>query len=541
MAQGASFVRVPPQSTGKRVATEARTQLVFDNLTGEFNVGDLVTGSLSGANGIVSAIVSEDYGPTEGLLWLRDVDGTFQNNENLQVSAVTQATSNFDVSPLEEYDYQAVIITDPDNPNNQQRIDRFGATVNTFTDGSPIFGSFGTLTVGEPQIIKDHRFAYDGQNSQFWDQTSGAGTVSYLSDPGLMLLSTGTASGDLASRTCNFYHPYSPGVGHLVEMTLRVGDTGKANVRRRWGYFDDNNGVFFELDGTDLYVVVRSNVSGVVVDTRVAQSSWNTDRLDGNGNIGFDLNVDNANIYWIDLQWLGAGRVRFGIVEPQGSRIVAHVFEHANSVVEYPYMRTATLPIRVEQENTGAAASTSETRFACAVVKHASKVSIFGEKHSVDSGLQTITTVGGEVPIISVRPKTTFNGLANRSIIKFIATNIANAGGTGDGTVVFRIRAGADASLTGASFVSHSADSAAEVDTAATAVNPALAHTVATFIVGPNNSLHIQNLDERTVHSFELYLGADGVTQPVFMITAECLNGTDAQVVAGANWEEIKY
>ena len=541
MAQGASFIRVPPQSTGKRVATEARTQLVFDNLTGEFHRGDVVTGSISGASGTITAITSEGYGPTEGLLWLRDVSGTFQNNENLQVSAVTQAVANFDSEPLEEYDYQAVIITDPDNPNNQQKIDRFGATVNTFTDGSPVFGSFGTLTVGEPQVIRDHRFAYDGHNEQFWDQTSGGGAVSYISDAGAMLLSTGTANADLASRTCNFYHPYSPGVGHLIEMTLRVGDTGKANVRRRWGYFDDDNGVFFEMDGTDLYLVVRSNVSGSVVDTRVARQEWSDDRLDGTGNIGFDLNVANANIYWIDLQWLGAGRVRFGIVEPRGSRVVAHVIEHANSNVGYPYMRTATLPIRVEQENTGIAASSSELRFACSVVKHASEVKIYGEKFAGESGLQTIATVDGEVPLFSIRPKTTYAGLTNRALLKAISSNFTNVAATGNGPVIFRVRSGTAAALTGASFASYAANSTAEIDTSATAVNPALTNNIATFIVGPNDSMHILNTDDRSVHTLELFLGADGVTQPVMIVTAECLSGTNAQAIVAVNWEEIKY
>jgi hypothetical protein len=540
MAQGASFIRVPPQSTGKRVATEARTQVVFDNLTGDFNVGDLVTGSLSGATGVITAIAVEDYGPTEGLLWLRDVDGTFQNNENLQVSAVTQAATNFDVEPLEEYDYQAVIITDPDNPNNQQRIDRFGATVNTFNDGSPVFGSFGTLTVGEPQVIGEHRFAYDGHDDHFWDQEVGGGTITYVPAAGVMLFSTGTASGDFASRTCNFYHPYSPGVGHLVEMTLRVGDTGKANVRRRWGYFDDDNGVFFELDGTDLYVVVRSNVSGSVVDTRIARDDWTRDRLDGSGNIGFNLDVSNANIYWIDLQWLGAGRVRFGVVEPQGSRVVAHVVEHANNNVPYPYMRTATLPIRVEQENTAAAASTSELRFACAAVKHSSKVEITGTKFAEDSGLQTITTLAGEVPLMSIRPKTTYNSITNRALLKAISSNFVNVANTGDGPIIFRVRFGTVAALTGASFDSYAANSTAEIDVTATAVNPALTQNIASFIVGPNDSLHIMNTDSRTVHSLELFLNADGVTQPVMIVTAECLSGTNAGAMVAVNWEEIK-
>jgi len=284
--------------------------------------------------------------------------------------------------------------------------------------------------VGENQTIKDYRFAYDKRDDDFYDQTSGSGTITYESVTGASLLSTSTASGDLAKRTSHYYHPYAPGIGHFIEMTVRSGDNGKVGVRRRWGYFDDENGVFFELNGTDLFLVLRSNTTGTVTDTRIPQSQWNKDPLDGSDNIGFNLFPDRANIYFIDMQWLGAGRVRFGVVEPEGAKLTAHIIENANDTVIFPYMRTATLPLRVEQENIDTASSSSEFRFVCAAVKHSSKVSIQGEKQSRDSGLKTIDSVDGEVPLISFRPKQTLNGLTNRSIMKFVeatATNVSSA------------------------------------------------------------------------------------------------------------------
>ena len=252
MTHASSFVRVPPQSTGKRIATGERTQLTYDNQVGNFGLGRIVTGQTSGATGVITSIVTDGFVANEGQLWLKDMSGTFQNNENLQINAVTIATSNTTIVPANTFDYQHNIIVDPENPNYQQRIDRFGATVNTFTDGSPVFGAFGTLTVGEPQVIKDYRFAYSSNNNDFWDNTSGSGSVSYESTSSTVLLTNTTLSGDLSQRTSNFYHPYSPGVGQALEMSARIGDGGKANVRRRWGYFDDDNGVFFELNGTEI-------------------------------------------------------------------------------------------------------------------------------------------------------------------------------------------------------------------------------------------------------------------------------------------------
>lgn len=543
MANGAGFVRVPPQSTGRRVSTEVRSQLGFDNLISSANIGDIVVGATSNAQGEITGVTVDGFPAGEGLLWLANVDGTFIDNEPLEVSSVQIAQVNITTAlPFETYDYSHQVLVDPDNPRRRQRIDRFGATVNTFEDGSPIFGSFGTLSVGQPQVIKDYRFAYDSQDSQFWDQTSGTGVVSWESNGGRMLFSTGTASGDLASRTSNFYHPYAPGVGHEADMTVRHGDVGKTGNRRRWGYFDDDNGVFFELDGTDLYVVLRSNVSGSVVDTRIAQSDFNKDRLDGSGNIEFTLDITSANIYWIDLQWLGAGRIRFGITEPSGSRIVAHVIQNANMNVEFPYMRTATLPLRFENENTGVAASTSEMRWVCGTVKHSTRYLIAGDRRTANSGLGTVAT-GSEVPVYAIRPALTYEGRTNRVIARAMSIDLTNIANTGDGPVIFRLRLFDDpaAALTGEAFAAVSTVSAFEVDTTATAINTASSIELGSFVVVANDTHHIDNDDNREIHSWELFLGADAVSQPGIVITAECLSGTNADVLAAVNWEEYKF
>lgn len=540
MTHGASSVQVPPQSTGKRVATTARTFLKYDNLTGAFDIGDTVQGSNSNATGIVTANLRVGFASTVGQLVLRNVAGTFQDNENLEVSASPQAVSQLDdaLLPLVEYDYQSTVAADPDNPLHLQRIDRFGAATTTFTDGAPHFGAFGTMSIGEPQIIKDYRFAYGKIDEDHWESTSGAGTITYVSDPGLVLLSTGTATGDLARRTTNFYHPYAAGVGQLIEMTVRVSDTGKTNVRRRWGYFDEDNGVYFEHDGTDLFVVMRSNVTGSVVETSIIQADWNVDQMDGSNSIGFNLDISNPNIYWMDLQWLGAGRVRFGVIESSGARLIGHVLEHANLGVAYPYMRTASLPVRIEQENTGSASGTSELRFACASVKHSSKAQISGKKHSADSGLVTVAQADGEVPVFSFRPKTEVNSIPNRGIIRLAAISFANITNTGGSPVIFRIRIGTDAELTSDMFASHETISMTEVDTSATAIT-GTTHVLTTTSVAADKTLHIRDTSERTIHVFELFLNADGSTQPVIIITAECVAGTNADVIVAINWEEI--
>jgi hypothetical protein len=320
-----------------------------------------------------------------------------------------------------------------------------------------------------------------------------------------------------------------------------MGDTGKTNVRRRWGLFDDNNGLFFELDNSVLYVVVRttSTDGSTVTETRIPQTQFNVDRLDGSDSINFQLDLTKGNIFWIDYQWLGAGRVRFGLVEPSGARLVAHIVENANTSALYPYMRFPNLPLRVEQQNTGMSVSTSEMRWACAVVKHTSKIFPVGDKHTHDSGLKTVATASGEVPIISIRPKLQHQGLVNRSVIKGVSITLGNV--SANNAVVFRLRTGLSSALTGASWEGHAGDSVSEHDVSANTINLSTTHGAFSAIVCGGQNFFLQDNAPKEVKTFELFLLGDGLTQPMFSITAECINGSNADVFAAVNWEELYH
>jgi hypothetical protein len=57
---------------------------------------------------------------------------------------------------------------------------------------------------------------------------------------------------------------------------------------------------------------------------------WNIDKLDGTGASLLTLNLDNPQILFIDVEWLGVGSVRMGFVI-NGELIHCHSFHHANS------------------------------------------------------------------------------------------------------------------------------------------------------------------------------------------------------------------
>ena len=215
--------------------------------------------------------------------------------------------------------------------------------------------AFGRLRTSGPYTLFDAQNRYV-KNDLFDESTATGGTVTYDANASTVSLNVTTTSGSSVVRQSYRSFSYQPGKG-LLTLNTFVMDTAKANVRTRVGYFNEQNGVFLERDGTTVNIVRRTYTSGAAVDTVVPQSSWNGDKLDGTGASGLTLDLTKAQILWEDFEWLGVGSVRVGFVI-DGGYIVCHTFQNANNL-DSVYMTTAMLPVRYEITNTGAAASSS--------------------------------------------------------------------------------------------------------------------------------------------------------------------------------------
>ena len=257
---------------------------------------------------------------------------------------------------------QVVVLGDPEDINSLQIIYNEGQAFMRFAEGAPLFDDFGKMKVSTETRINNLSAIQDKLDIVGNVVTDGAGTLEHDNQQCSYILQTGTANADKSQFTGNKRFYYLIGTGMYVLQSLRVGDNGKTNVKRHWGYYDDDNGLYFALDDTQFGVCIRSNVSGSIVNTKVNQTNFNIDKLDGTGTSTFDLDLSKANIFWIDFQFLGAGRVRFGVIDHTGARVTCHEFRNAN-LHSSLYMAHANLPYRIEQCNTGIADSTSEMQF----------------------------------------------------------------------------------------------------------------------------------------------------------------------------------
>jgi len=225
------------------------------------------------------------------------------------------------------------------------------SVINGFCNESSVFTStsfdaFGRLRVSEPYTLFDSQNRYAVDN-QFDVSTTGTGTTSFLSNEAAVKMEVTAGGVGSVLRQSYRSFPYQPGKSLLVLATFVMDSSTSSNLTQRVGYFNTQNGVFFQRVGSVNSFVLRSSSTptpGTPSDVRtVTQANWNGDKLDGTGASGYTLDISKAQILFMDFEWLGVGSVRCGFII-NGEYIVCHTFNNANDISSV-YMTTATLPM----------------------------------------------------------------------------------------------------------------------------------------------------------------------------------------------------
>jgi len=321
--------------------------------------------------------------------------------------------------------------------------------------------AFGRLRVSNPLTLFDssHRYRDNG----LWNtSTASGGTAVFSANEGLVNLNVDTTSGSQVLRETTKVFSYQPGKSLLVLNTF-VMAPAQTNLRQRVGYFGTQNGIYIQLDNSTLSFVERSLVTGVVSETTVNQSSWNVDPLDGNGPSGITLDITKAQIFFMDIEWLGEGTVRVGFVI-DGQFIICHKFNHANLITS-TYITTASLPLRYEITNTGATASASTLKQVCSSVISEGGYELRGAQQAIGTPIATPVSFAAPstyYPIVGLKlTATKLDAIVILTAISILAL------GNGK-NYAWRIVQGA--SITGGAWVPVGADSAVEYNLTGTSV-----------------------------------------------------------------------
>lgn len=311
---------------------------------------------------------------------------------------------------------------------------------------------FGQARAVAPYTLADIIHTY-GLDTETWGQQADAGgTVVSLPQEAAVMLS---ADGGVSTIMTHDRYRYQAGKAHLVLQTGMFVTPPDAGVARL-GYFDAEDGLFWQYDYRGLGFVRRTSVSGTPVDNWTYVPMTN----------GF--NPAMGNIYEIRMAWLGVHQVNGYL---NGALAFSEVFD---SKLPQVYMKTAYLPLRAETH--GAA----QLKHVCSSVQSEGGSTPTSRGWVVSSVEKSIASAAGFVPIISIRPAALINGEDNHAAI--IPTNVTCAA---DGKRI-RVRLRLNATLTNASFGATTPASGVEFDTAATAFSGGT--EVCGFAVGDNSA-----------------------------------------------------
>lgn len=270
--------------------------------------------------------------------------------------------------------------------------------------------SFFRFRVAQPQTIFDSKQLSDKQ-VLFWDdqQTSGSGTTStYNTNQSSTSISVSASTSGTRIRQTFRRFNYQPGKSQMFVFTGVFG-AAVTGITRRAGMFDSNNGIFFDQNSSGMGVTIRTYTSGSPVDTRISQSNWNLDPMDGTGPSKINLDFTKAQVWFADFEWLGVGGVRFGFYH-EDKPYYCHIVRNAN-VLSTVYMSTPNLPLRFEIQNDGTGGAASLTQI-CSTVIAEGGLERTGFSLGITRGSTPLTTLNNSsiYPLIAIRLNSSYLG-----------------------------------------------------------------------------------------------------------------------------------
>jgi hypothetical protein len=361
--------------------------------------------------------------------------------------------------------------------------------------------------------------------------TATGGTAVFNSNQGLVDINVTAASGSSVTRETIKVFSYQPGKSLLVMNTF-VMNAPKAGLTQRVGYYGASNGFYLEQANSSISFVERSIVTGSLVNTPVLQANWNGDKLDGTGASGYTLDLTKAQIYWMDVEWLGVGSVRMGFII-NGQFITCHTFNHANLITS-TYITSASLPLRCEVFNTTATSGASTLKQICSTVISEGGYELRGSQQAISTPITTARTfavAGTYYPIVSIRLQSTrLDAIVIATAISFL--------GIGNGkNYQWRIVNGAI--TTGGSWLNAPGDSSVEYNlTGSSATGGRI--LASGFVNSSNQGSPSLNILKEALFSNQLERNA--LTGVAFELTFEVAVGTTSGgegAFASIDWEEI--
>jgi hypothetical protein len=220
-----------------------------------------------------------------------------------------------------------------------------------YSDG-PNMDAFGRLRTAAVQNLIDIKHVYDKNPLQISEVTAGTATSVFNQQYARVRMST-SANNDLVIRQTKTHPIYQPGKSQLFEASFSNFQI-EPNVIKRVGGFTSTSGspynsvfdgYFLESNGVTSAITFNIYLSGSCTYS-ADTSTWNNTNFNPNN---FDWS--KTNLMTVDYQWLGVGRMRFGMVL-SGQTFYFLDYTAANNISTV-YMSSPNQPIRYEIRQVG--------------------------------------------------------------------------------------------------------------------------------------------------------------------------------------------
>lgn len=280
-----------------------------------------------------------------------------------------------------------------------------------FVGGGAGSDAFGRQRVSNPEMVFNSKQVFDNQ-PLYWDdiQESGTGTSStYSNNTASSTLSVSASTAGKRTRQTFMRFNYQASKSQLIFITgILKASGGGTGIITRMGYFDDNNGLFLECNAGTINLVRRTYTSGSVYDNQIPQSSWNLDKMDGNGPSKITLDFTKTQIFMMDFEWLGVGRVRYGF-NIEGVTYYVHELSAANNMTTV-YMSTPNLPLRYQIVNDGTGIASSINCICSAVISEGGREEVATNSYISTNGTAVTATKNVMNAVLATRLKTGYLG-----------------------------------------------------------------------------------------------------------------------------------
>lgn len=425
---------------------------------------------------------------------------------------------------------------------------------NTFYQSNEsIIDAFGKLRVANPYTLLEIKFPLAPPSgtptTEFLNNTeltciytTGSGGYTYTNS------TTGTGSRNITlngngtyTSQSRKYCTYLPGKSMLVLCSgimdagdiLGLGGDNQNNFKSRIGYFDNYNGFYFEYSGdgsgTGPCSVCYLNNGSLV---NITQSSWNIDKMNGSGTSTLNLDFTKAQLFVIDFEWLGVGRIRYGFYA-FGKINYCHQITNINALGNGPYMRGANLPVRYEVQ--GGVGIQGGIIQICSTVISEGGYNPMGRPFTANNGLITTNNVTtAETPLLAIKGGPTYN---HQNIIP-LGVDIINAANVTD-PILYRVRYFLSPSPEPGTFAWTNVSNYSVIQYA---INPTGVTTTGSIIVeegyfAGRGSSQFNSLADVFSNVLQITSDITGISD-IILVTAQVGTG-NAQVSVSIQWQEI--